>query len=215
MAWANAAGVGRPVAYLMLGIALLPLLGACAHHREQAAAPTDWRLVVSDGDRTRIRTWRNAFTKALEMARQSGNAAAIEAQGALLRIDTAAADPTLPPGDYRCRAVRLGATGAGERDLVEMPADACRVTAEGSLLRIAKVGGAQRPSGLLYPDGEYRMIFLGTMRMADESRGLEYGGDNGRDMAGFVERIGPRRWRLVLPWPQWQSTMEVVEIMPQ
>jgi hypothetical protein len=214
-AWPYAAGVGRPVAYLLLATALLPLLGACAHHRAEEAVPTDWRLVASDGDRTRIRTWRNAFTKALEMARKSGNGAAIEARGALLRIDTATGDPALPPGDYHCRAVRLGAIGAGERDLVEMPVDACRVTGEGSLLRIAKLSGAQRPSGLLYPDGDYRMIFLGTMRLADERGALAYGRDNGRDMAGFVERIGPRRWRLVLPWPQWQSTLEVVEITPE
>ena len=30
---------------------------------------------------------------------------------------------------------------------------------------------------------------------------MRYGRDAERDMAGFVERIGDNRWRLVLPYP--------------
>jgi hypothetical protein len=33
-------------------------------------------------------------------------------------------------------------------------------------------------------------------------------------MAGLVERIGARRWRLVLPYPRFESTLDVIEIVP-
>jgi hypothetical protein len=33
-------------------------------------------------------------------------------------------------------------------------------------------------------------------------------------MAGVVERIGERRWRLVLPYPAFESTIDIVELIP-
>jgi hypothetical protein len=35
---------------------------------------------------------------------------------------------------------------------------------------------------------------------------MQYGRDEDRDVAGFVERIGPNRWRLVMPYPHFEST---------
>ncbi len=35
-----------------------------------------------------------------------------------------------------------------------------------------------------------------------------------RDMAGVLERIGERRWRLVLPYPRFESLLDVVELVP-
>ena len=57
-------------------------------------------------------------------------------------------------------------------------------------------------------------IFLGTLALGDEARPMPYGRDLRRDMAGFVERIGEARWRLVLPFPGFQSTLDVMEIVP-
>jgi hypothetical protein len=31
---------------------------------------------------------------------------------------------------------------------------------------------------------------------------------------GVVERVGPARWRLVLPWPRWESNLDVMELVP-
>ena len=31
---------------------------------------------------------------------------------------------------------------------------------------------------------------------------------------GILERIGPERWRLVLPRPRWEATLTVVELRP-
>ena len=38
--------------------------------------------------------------------------------------------------------------------------------------------------------------------------------DPKRDMAGVLERIGPFRWRLVIPWPQNSSKLDVFELRP-
>jgi hypothetical protein len=33
-------------------------------------------------------------------------------------------------------------------------------------------------------------------------------------LAGYIERIGDKRWRLVLPYPRFESLLDVVEIVP-
>ena len=62
--------------------------------------------------------------------------------------------------------------------------------------------------------GQQRMVFLGTLQLGDEQRALQYGRDRERDMAGVVERIGDNRWRLVLPYPAFESTLDVIELVP-
>ena len=87
--------------------------------------------------------------------------------------------------------------------------------AEGDMLSFAKMDGSQRPVGMLLRGDDSRMIFLGTMMLGDETSALEYGRDAERDMAGAMERVGPRRWRLVIPWPRWESTLDVIELVPK
>jgi hypothetical protein len=55
---------------------------------------------------------------------------------------------------------------------------------------------------------------LGTLTLGDEPRAMPYGVDAQRDLAGFVERIGPARWRLVLPYPPFESQLDVIELVP-
>ena len=59
-----------------------------------------------------------------------------------------------------------------------------------------------------------RQVFFGTLVLGDEIRALGYGRDATRDMAGAMERIGPQRWRLVLPYPRFESTLDVIELTP-
>jgi hypothetical protein len=77
-----------------------------------------------------------------------------------------------------------------------------------------KTDGPQRPVGLAFRDGDMRGVFLGTMMLGDETTALVYGRDTDRDMAGIVERIGDKRWRIVLPYPRFESLLDVVEIVP-
>jgi len=88
------------------------------------------------------------------------------------------------------------------------------VKADRSLQRFNKFGGSQRYVGLIFPDDAVRQIFLGTLVLGDETRALQYSQDELRDIAGYVERIGPNRWRLVMPKPNFESQLDVMELVP-
>lgn len=179
-----------------------------------AAASVNWRTVATLADRERLRRWRSAWRDALGRARAAGAGPAIAAQGALMEPDAALADPLPPPGDYRCRVFKLGAKASGVRDFAAYPFFACRIERDGALLRFEKVTGSQRPVGRIFPDADGRPVFLGTLMLGDEKRPIGYGRDVDRDMIGFVERVGERRWRLVLPLPAFESLTDVMELVP-
>jgi hypothetical protein len=110
--------------------------------------------------------------------------------------------------------IKLGAKSPGMLDYVAYPAFACRVQQERGLQGFAKLSGSQRPVGLIFPGDALRQVFLGTLILGDEVRAMQYGDDPDRDLAGFVERIGPARWRIVFPRPAFESTLDVIELMP-
>lgn len=194
------------------------LLAGCGGKSVQSAsarsAAADWKRVVTDEDMDRLRNWRVAFVKALDEANAAGQGAKIAREGALLMPDAGMQDVSLPSGRYRCRVIKLGSVVAGVAPFTPYPAFDCLVNDEGEVSSFAKIGGSQRPVGLMFDDGDYRKIFLGTMMYADETRPLEYGRDATRDMAGAVQRIGEKRWRMILPYPRFESVMDVIELVP-
>jgi hypothetical protein len=201
-------------------LALTVLLFACAGcamarpTTEIVETPSnDWRVIATDSDRARLRDWRNAFVSALAAARASGHAAEIAREGALLDPDAAIGGP-IPDGSYRCRVVKIGAKSAGMLDYVSYPGFTCRIQQRGRLQDFAKLGGSQRQAGIIFPNDELREVFLGTLMLADETRAMQYGVDEDRDVAGFVERVGANRWRLVMPKPHFESIMDVMELVP-
>jgi len=116
---------------------------------------------------------------------------------------------------YRCRVIKLGARDAGNLDYVSYPGFNCRVRPEETLQRLGKLSGSQRYVGIIFPSDAVRSVFLGTLAFADESRTLQYGQDQDRDVAGYVERIGPNRWRLLMPQPHFESKVDVMELVPE
>ena len=174
----------------------------------------DWHLVATDADRARLRDWRGAFVEGLAAARRSGAGTKVNAEGALLAPDAALPGPAIPNGTYNCRVTKLGAKSAGLLDYIAYPAFTCRVRAERELQGLAKLSGSQRQVGLIFPGDALRTIFLGTLMLSDENRAMQYGGDPDRDVAGYVERIGPRRWRLLIPRPTFESQIDVIELVP-
>jgi hypothetical protein len=174
---------------------------------------SDWRAVATKADRTRLRDWRTAFTSALAAARASGHSADIAREGALLDPDSAIGG-AIPDGAYRCRVIKVGAKSEGMLDYVAYPYFRCEVRQKGALQSFAKLNGSQRQVGIVFPNDPLRQVFLGTLMLGDEDRAMEYGVDPGRDVAGFVERIGPQRWRLVMPYPNFESQIDVLELVP-
>lgn len=160
---------------------------------------TPWRSMATEADRQRLRELRPAWMEALAAAGPTQDRA-------LFNPDLAMEGPLPPAGVYRCRFVKLG----GSVRYVAREWGGCRI--EGDAL--IRADGPQRLMGRLYPDGPSRGIFLGTLRLADERRPLPYGRDRARDMIGAVERIGPARWRIALPRPRFESTLDLIELVP-
>ena len=174
---------------------------------------TNYKQAISENDRVRLRDWRKTFESALADARKS-NAAEIAREEVLLDPDSALPGPAIPEGMYSCRVIKLGAMEAGNLNYVSYPAFTCRVHAQRTLQRLTKLSGSQRYVGLIFPGDAIRNIFLGTLVLGDETRALQYRQDEERDVAGYVERIGPNRWRLLTPQPHFESRLDVMELVP-
>ncbi len=188
--------------------------GVYAAKPTRAPVASDWRRIATPADIVRLRDWREAFVKALAEARAGGSADDLEREGRLLDPDAAVDGAALPAGNYRCRTIKLGAQGAGGLAFVSYPAFDCRVTLAGTVVRFVRLNGSQRPNGTLFPASARQQVFLGALVLGDEARALGYGRDNDRNMAGSVQRIDPGRWRMVVPYPRFESTTDVIELVP-
>jgi len=202
----------------VLAACLLFLMSACTTVEQPSgmiAQPTrDWRAVVTISDRERLREWRTAFMDGLRAARTAGHSTEIAAEGVLLEPDAALGGGPIPNGDYKCRVIKVGAKTAGMLDYIAYPGFTCRIQQDGELQSFAKLTGSQRQVGMIFPGDQLRQVFLGTLVLGDESRAMQYGRDTERDVAGFVERIGPNRWRLIMPRPHFESQIDVLELVP-
>lgn len=199
-------------------IAVVALSGCNAIRQSTSMFPNrsrDWHRVATSDDQNRLKDWRGDFVAALGSARRAGHAAEIDREGALLAPDAALTNASVPNGWYRCRLIKVGAKSPGNPEYLSHPGLTCRVTPEGSLQGFVMVGGTQRIMGLMLPADPLRQVFLGTLMLPDESRAMQYGADENRDIAGYVERIGPARWRLVMPAPHFGSLLDVVELLPR
>lgn len=204
-------------------VALAAALSACASTPpppplpdQPGAGPVlrDWRSIVTAVDRDRYDRLDAAWTLALQQARRQRGSGDLASTGDL--IDPEAARPSVipPPGNYRCRTVKLGSQG-GEDGLgyVVYSWFACRIEQTSNGLKFTKLTGSQRPSGLLFPENDRRMILLGSMALAEEPAANSYGQRPDRDLIGVLERIGESRWRLALPWPQNESNLDLIELV--
>ena len=202
---------------LILSAALLALAG-CAQFQSSPGVvvqPTiDWRSMATLSDRDRLRDWRSAFVDGLRAARAAGHSADLEREGVLLEPDAALGGGPIPNGAYRCRVIKVGAKSEGMLNYIAYPAFDCRIQQAGHVQDFAKLTGSQRQVGSIFPGDALRQVFLGTLVLGDEARAMRYGRDTQRDVAGFVERIGPSRWRLIMPRPHFESQIDVMELVP-
>ncbi|MBW0006558.1 MAG: DUF4893 domain-containing protein [Sphingomonas sp.] len=173
-----------------------------------------WKAVATAADKDRLSRLGLAWQEALDEAGKT-NAADIRREGKLLLPRSALPRPEPTPGSYNCRLIKLGSATPKSKPYETFKPFFCYVEVEDNLLTIVKQTGSQRPAGRLWEDDELtRLVFLGSLALGDESTPVGYGDDPKRDMAGVLERIGPFRWRLVIPWPQSTSKLDVFELTP-
>jgi hypothetical protein len=212
---------------LSLGAMLaVAALGGCA---TKAKLPPGVRPTVEVGPPLKSNVWKGVATAAdqdrlarLGLAWQEGladankaNESDVKKEGKLLLPRSALPRPDPTPGSYNCRMVALGKGTAKGKAFESFKPFFCYVEVEGDQLTIVKQTGSQRPAGRLWEDDDAtRMIFLGSLALGDEDQPRAYGDDPKRDMAGVFERIGPFKGRLVIPWPQSDSKLNIFELTP-
>ena len=173
-----------------------------------------WQGIATDADKQRISRLGLAWQEGLADARRAF-AREVEGEGRLLSPRAALPRPAPTPGSYYCRLIKLGKVGARKVAFERFKPFFCYVEVEGDLLTIVKQTGSQRPAGRLWEDDRPdRLVFLGSLALGDEQQPVAYSEDPKRDMAGVLERIAPFRWRLVIPWPQSGSKLDVFELKP-
>ena len=175
----------------------------------------DWRSIITRTDRDRYTRRDAAWALALQQARRQPGSGDLSGLGDLIDPRAARDGVTPPAGDYRCRTVKLGSQG-GEAGLGYVVYDwfACRIDQTPNGLKFSKLTGSQRPGGLLFPESGDHMVMLGSVALAAEPPANSYGQRPDRDLVAVLERIGERRWRLVIPWPQNESNLDLIELVP-
>lgn len=207
----------------LIAAAAAAALGGCATRTDRpqpvvsVEGPTKsdaWKPVATDADESRLDRIGIAWATALAEARRR-NRGEVAAEGDLLEPRAGLARPEPTPGSYYCRLVRLGRTTTKVPAFEKFKPFFCYVEVEGDLLTIVKQTGSERPAGRLWADDRAdRLIFLGTIARDSEKEPPAYGDDPRRDVAGVFERFAPFKWRLVIPWPQGTSKLDVYELTP-
>jgi hypothetical protein len=228
--WAKRGGkrVGRFRNLLIMGSAALALaaLAGCAIKPKlppgmkpsvEVGAPAKadvWKHVATAADQDRLARLGLAWQEALAEAKKT-NANDVRREDKLLLPRAGLPRPAPTPGSYNCRLIKLGKATAKSKPYESFKPFFCYVQVDEDLLAIVKQTGSQRPAGRLWEDDDStRLIFLGSLALGDEQAPVAYGDDPKRDMAGVLERIGPFKWRLVIPWPQSTSKLDVFELTP-
>lgn len=221
------AAVTQPISAVLraclVGAAAVAALGGCATKKsgpqpvvsvEGPSQSEAWKPIATEADENRLDRVGIAWATALSEARRR-NRGEVAAEGELLEPRAALARPEPTPGSYNCRLVRLGRTTTRVPAFQKFQPFFCYVEVEGDLLTIVKQTGSERPAGRLWADDRRdRLIFLGTIARDAEKEPPAYGDDPKRDVAGVFERFAPFKWRLVIPWPQGTSKLDVYELTP-
>jgi len=173
-----------------------------------------WMHVATAADEDRLARLGLAWQQALDEAKRT-NAGDIRHEGKLLMPRAGLPRPAPTPGSYNCRLIKLGKATTKGKAYESFKPFFCYVEVDEELLSIVKQTGSQRPAGRLWEDDDpNRLVFLGSLALGDEQQPVAYSDDPKRDMAGVLERIGPFKWRLVIPWPQSTSKLDVFELTP-
>jgi hypothetical protein len=211
---------------ILTGAAMLGMLAGCATKSnlppgvrasvEVGPPPKSeaWKALATAADQDRIARLGLAWQQALDDANKT-NAGDVRREGKLLLPRAGLPRPEPTPGSYNCRLIMLGKATPKDKAYVSFKPFFCYVEVEGDLLTIVKQTGSQRPAGRLWLDDDpKRLVFLGSLALGNEDQPLAYGDDPKRNMAGVFERIAPFKWRLVIPWPQSTSKLDVFELTP-
>ncbi|HWH23053.1 MAG TPA: DUF4893 domain-containing protein [Allosphingosinicella sp.] len=179
------------------------------------AAGAGWREEALPEHASRIERISEAWSRALGNARRAGFVRQIAAEGRLLDPAAGLPFPAPSPGSYMCRTIRFAPPRGKSRAFAAYRPFFCFVGAGEERLFLTKQTGSDRPSGYLWDSGSGRaLVFLGSVPRGDAAEAGAYGQDEERDVVGLLERIGPLRFRLVIPRDVERGAIDVLELVP-
>lgn len=196
----------RIVVALVLGLTVSGLVvGAASSARADSSYLED---NVSKADRDRLERFEAARTAGLAEARAGGAPADL----AVLDQVLAGKPQSLREGDirgkYRCRTIKLG----GQPPLTIYGWFDCVLGEDDLGYRLDKTTGSQRFSGHFIDDTDTSMIFWGANHVQGE-KPRRYGADADQNSVGRLVKLGPKRLRLELPWPTFESKFDIIELV--
>jgi len=184
----------------VLILTLLPMLAPLACEVPAGAA-------ISAADSDRMAGFASARSRGLAEALLSESAGDRAAVSALFAADHEPIS-AIPDGAYRCRTIKLG----GLLPLVVYTQFDCAISDGGTV--IEKRTGSQRFKGHLLPSGE-GLFYYGALHYGDEQP-FTYDAEAERTQVGCLYKAAgkPVRYRLEMPFPRFESTHDVIELVP-
>lgn len=200
-------------------VALLSLLAfpvLADGHGEMEAAP-DWRSQATELDRGKLDRYEDAVTKGMMESRVAGeeHGAYNELTG-IMEGTLAPADPEKLKGKWNCRTIKAGGPFAG---FVVYGWFRCDVVEKDGRLFFEKLTGSQRMSGFFYERDEKTWVLLAAPNEGHSGPIRAYSGPEGgitdpqlMDEPAIAALLEDGRARIVFPWPELESTFNVLEM---
>lgn len=180
-------------------------------------APLDWRGEATPHDLDRLERYEDAVTKGMMESRVAGEEnGSYNELVSVMEEETVAAEPEELRGEWNCRTIKAGGPFAG---FVVYGWFRCEVREREGRLFFEKLSGSQRQSGYLYPRDEKSWVLLATPNEGHSGPIREYSGPDGGvtdpqlvDEPAIVSLLKDGRARVVFPWPELESTFNVLEM---
>ncbi|WP_373490561.1 DUF4893 domain-containing protein [Parasphingorhabdus sp.] len=192
-------------------IAGLLLLAAAAGEPQ---ADSGWRERATAFDVDRLERWEEALEIGRSGVIAAGKGAVLAARSPLFEKDAALASSDIPPGLYHCSITKLDSDAEGELAYVAYAPFKCRVVDQNGRKHFTKLTGSQRTIGWIDQASGDHSVYLGTLIYHYEDALVPYGETVQRDQAAVVHHIGPDRWRMIFPFPAYESKVDVMELTP-
>ncbi|MEQ9228524.1 MAG: DUF4893 domain-containing protein [Parvibaculum sp.] len=182
------------------------------------AAPADgWEAHVTVHDRDRLARYEDAVTKGMMESRVAGEEnGSYNELVSVMEEETVAAGPEQLKGQWNCRTIKAGGPFAG---FVVYGWFRCEVVEKDGRLFFEKLTGSQRQSGFLYERDEKSWVLLAAPNEGHSGPVRAYSGPEGGiadpqmiDQPAVVSLLADGRARAVFPWPELESTFNVLEM---
>lgn len=192
-------------------------LPALADGQGETSAPLDWRTQVTETDRDKLDRYEDAVTKGMMESRVAGEEhGTYNELTSIMEGTLAPADPEKLKGQWNCRTIKAGGPFAG---FVVYGWFRCDVVEKDGRLFFEKLTGSQRMSGFLYERDEKTWVLLAAPNEGHSGPIRDYSGPEGgvtdpqlMDEPAIAALLEDGRARIVFPWPELESTFNVLEM---